>query len=620
VKQAIGLALLILSTPALAAEPQKSTPMADWDLRPVYADEAAAVSERSAIESDFRGFARWRGQLTDPDAVLGALDYRSALKTRVLRFYNFASMRLARDAGDNAAASDAASAGVLYSKFNASSAYIEPELVALGPDRLSAIAREPRLARHRLTIEQLIKRAEHVLPADQEALVASAGPLQISPATIHDTFTNAELPWPTVTARGEAKRLTLQGFRAAMRDPDRTVRREAWEAFTAVEANFKQTEAALVSAYLAGQAWEAKVRKWPSQTALITASDPVPTSAFASINTEADLAARGALARYAALKSQALHLPVLASYDSNAPFATDTRRYSIEDAKRLTIEAVVPLGPEYRDRLSRGLAGKLMDWRPLPTKAPGATTFYVAPDIPGFVEVSFTGAYDDVAAIAHEWGHWIHWDYSRASNRPIETLAPPVTVGDVPSFVHEMLVVDRQISTAPDRNARIVALTNAIDALRGSYYGVVAQANFELAIRSASDKGEQLDADTLSDAYCAAHQRFGMGAAISDKRECLGWVSEPYVFYDLYFYRYLLATSAAAWFVQHIESGDRPTIARYKTFLAAGGSEPGPNLLKTAGFDTADPSVYHAMTARMDRLVDQLTSELRARSEESAQK
>jgi oligoendopeptidase F len=159
---------------------------------------------------------------------------------------------------------------------------------------------------------------------------------------------------------------------------------------------------------------------------------------------------------------------------------------------------------------------------------------------------------------------------------------------------------------AKGRKARIIALTAAIDVLRRSYYSVVAESSFDLAARAASDRGDPLDADQVSNLYCAAQKKFAPPGIVWDARDCLGWAGQPYVYYDLYFYRYLMATSAAAWFADRIEQGDKRTIERFKTLLAAGGSAPGPDLLKTAGFDPTGRSSYKAMTNRLARLVGQL--------------
>lgn len=603
----------------LAAAPAPDEPTraavtpADWDVRPIFPDEAAVAAAREAVDASLRRFAAWQGALDQPATLAQALDARSELRTRISRLANHASVRLAHDGGDAVAAADADQASALSARASAAVAFIDATLAALGPTRLEALAADPALVRHGATLRRLAAQAAHVLPADQEALVAGAAPMQGAPATIRDVSIDVDGVWPDVELHGKSVHLDPGGFRRTLRDPDPDARRRAWEAFSAARDRIQRTQAALLSAYLAGQGWEARVRHWAHQADLIVAADPMPAGAFTALSSEARSAANGPLARFAALQSRLSGLSTLHSYDLSAPLVEDRRRFSIDDARAMTVAAVAPLGRAYQDRLARGLAQPLMDWHPQPTKGPGASTFYVSPDLPAYVAVSFRGEFDDVSAIAHEWGHWMHWDLSRSSGRPIESLVPPVTVGDVPSYLHELLLADRAIEIAPDRDGRIVALTHEIDLLRRSYYGIVAQASFDLALRAASDSGETLDADRISALYCESRHAYTPVAVQWEPRDCRGWVAEPYVYYDLYFYRYLLATSAAAAVAERVAGGEATIAERLLDFMSAGGAGDAAQLLGTLGIDPRDPETYRAMTRRMARLVEALEREVASR-------
>lgn len=607
----LGIALGAVASIGQAQAPKpNAVPPADWDLTALYRSADAATKDRATIERDLPGLSAWKGKLGDPAAVRAVLEARSALRMRLARFWMWANLRQSRDGSDEAAAADMAAAGDLSAKLDAAAAYIEPELVALGDARLAELAKTASLAPYAKTLLLLRTRASHVLPAAQEALVASVQPLLRQPASVRDTLFNVELPYPTIMVNGEARRLGQGGMRRSLTDPDRATRKAAWDAFTIMEDGFKLTQAALLSSYLAGVAWEAKTRGWASQTDMVTASDPMPAAAFAALSTEAERAAKGPLTRYVALKARALHLPALASYDLAAPIFPDTRHYTIDEAKALTLAAVAPLGRDYQQRLARGFAGKWIDWHPSPTKAPGGLTLYGVASVPAYISISYTDDATGLAIFAHEWGHWLHWDYARESGRPFETLASEVSTNDLITFVHEMLVTDAGISRAKTSAERVAALTTAIDALRSPYYGVVAEAKFDLAVRDAADKGQPLTPESISKLYCDARDRYAPTTIIRGERDCLGWVTEPYVYYDMYFYRYLLATSAAAWFAERIAAGDRTVAAQLKDLLRAGGSEDAPTLLKRAGFDVADPTGYAAMTRRMERLTAALEREV----------
>jgi oligoendopeptidase F len=580
----------------------------------VFSSSESAEAERASIEAALPGLGQWRGRLNDPAAIRAALDARSAMRARVARISMWANMRVTRNGADSVAAADLATAGALWAKLEAATAYMEPELVGLGEGRLKSLAESAALKLHKLTLDRLRARGPRVLPTEQESLIAGLKPLLGAPTIVRDVFTNVEMPWPSITVKGENRRLSPGAYGRTLADPDRGTRKAAWEAFAGTQRSFKGTHAALLSAYLSNAAWEAKLRGWPSQVDMLTADDPLPAGAFQALTIEAETAARGPLERYAALKARILGLPALASFDLAAPISADNKQYSIDEAKALTLAAVTPLGEEYRARLAKGLAGRWMDWRPGPAKAPGGTTFYVSPEMPAFLALSFTGNFQSVSLLAHEWGHWMHWDYARTSGQPFELLLPPTSLGDTAPFVHEMLLADRMIATAPDREARIVAIANAIERLRTTYYAVIAQASFDLALRQAADRSEPMDSDRISELYCVARKRFSPPSIAWDARDCLNWVTEPYVYFDLYFYRYLLATSASAFVAEEVARGSAVKAQRFKDLLRSGGSNSAATLLATVGFDASRAQSYSAMTRRMTRLVDSLARELEARN------
>lgn len=607
------IATVLMGGAAQAQAPPPPAPetSAQWDLTPIFADADEAARLRSATEAELAQFEQWKGKLADPAALRAALDARSAVSAKVQRYWIWANLRVTRDGRDEAAAADMAAAMELSAKLDMATAYMEPELVALGDDRLAALMQSPQLAPHRRRLTQLRARTAHVLPADQEAMVASLQPILRGSATIRDTLFNVELPYPTATLKsGASRRLTPGGMRRVLTEPDRATRQAAWESFTATQDGFKATQAVLLSNYLAGVAWEARTRRWESQVEMVTASDPMPAAAFNALSAEAERAAKGPLTRYTTLKARAIGVPALASYDLSVPFAPDPRSFTIDQSKALTLAAVAPLGREYQERLAKGLSGKWIDWRPGPAKAPGGLTAYGDASLPAYISISYSETAAGLAIYAHEWGHWMHWDYARESGLPIEAMTPLVSTNDLITFVHEMLVADRQIKQAKSRPERIAALTSAIEALRTSYYGVVSQASFDLAIRQAADQGQPLTPESISDLYCTAQKRFAPSNIAWDQRDCLGWVTEPYAYYDLYFYRYLLATSAAAWFTERLEAGDAGVADRLKTLLRAGGSEEASVLLKRAGFDVTSAAAYAAMTRRTEKLTADLEKEL----------
>ena len=183
----------------------------------------------------------------------------------------------------------AASAADLVDKFGAASSFYDPEITAIGASRITAFeTAEPGLARHRRDLALTVRLADHVLSPEAEAAIAASSALRESPSSTHDVFTNAEMPWPTITVHGKPTLLTRGAYRKLLQDSDRETRRAVFEAFTGALGQFKSTQASLLQAHVAGAAYEAKLRHYPTSAAFLLAEDAMPEGSFNAMSEAAD--------------------------------------------------------------------------------------------------------------------------------------------------------------------------------------------------------------------------------------------------------------------------------------------------------------------------------------------
>jgi oligoendopeptidase F len=615
-------AVVVLVMVALSALEQVSGPSTDpaqgavWDLTVIYRDDAAAERERVAIIAELPSLTPFKGHLGDNAATLRkALDRRSMLSQRARRVSSYASLKVAEDARVGSSQALLASAGDLMDKLGTATSFYDPEIIAIGRTRIAAFeAAEPGLERHRRSLELLLRRADHVLGPETEAAIAASSALRQSPSNTHDVFTNAEMPWPTIMVHGKSTRLTREAYRNLLVDPDRDTRRAAFEAFTGALDEFKNTQAALLQAHVGGAAYEAGLRHYPSSVAFLLADDAMPNGSF-DVLSRAAQGEQSVIDRYLRLRAQALGLADLHPYDLAVPLAGGTRTYyPLAEGEALVLKALAPLGQEYVNRLADGFRARRMHATASPGKSPGAMTDPVDDSVPPFVLLTYTGDTRSVSTLAHEWGHAMHMDLARAA-QPFETADFSVFIGDTPSLLNEMLLDDYMIEHAANRDERIAALSEAVELLRGTYYRVLPMMRLEMAERAAADKGEPLTADRLTKLNCNEVRAFygaDRGITTVDPAACLTWTISQEPYDDMYFYKYLTAVSAAAYFAGGIEHGDSGLRDRYFALLRAGGSEDPYVLLKRAGFDASDLAAYTAIGHRFEGDVDALERELRA--------
>ena len=609
--------------PNSAQASQSDTAMADpaqgavWDLRVIFADDAAAELERTALVTELASLSEYQGHLGDSASALRkALDRRTALTQRVRLVHRYAFLKVLADARVTSSQAQFAASADLVGKFGAATAFYDPEIIALGKAKLAAFeVADAGLAPHRRELELLMRKADHVLGPEAEAAIAASYSLRQAPSDIHDIFNNAEMPWPTIPVHGKPTQLTRGVYRKLLSDPDPETRRTVFEAFTAALGQFKDTQAALLQAHVAGAAYEAKLRHYRSSADFLLAEDAMPEDSFDALSKAVE-GEQSTIDRYLRLRGKTSGIVELHSYDLATPLTRDTRTYSLTEGEALVLKALAPLGPSYVDRLAVGFRSKRMHAIAGPGKAPGARTIPMGPNIPPFVLITYTGNSESLSILAHEWGHAMHMQLANAA-QPAETADASVFLGDTPSLLNEMLLGDYMVEHAANRDEKIAALVDAVELLRGTYYRVLPFIKLELAERAAADEGEPLTADRITKLNCDLVKQFNgadRGVTVVDPGACLSWTISPEPYDDLYFYKYLIAVSAAAYFAKGIEQGDLAVRERYLSLLKAGGSDDPYVLLKRAGFDAREPSAYQAIGKRFEHYVEELEAELRSAS------
>jgi len=589
-----------------ASPPADRTQDAVWDLTRLYPDAAAWETERAAVESALKGTLG-----ASPKALRDGLDRISDLRRRVQRLHAYAHLKADEDTRVPENQERLQQANALQSHFEEAVAFAAPEIQGLGRAKVEAFeANEPGLSRHRRPIELIFRRADHTASPEIEKLLAAFQPLRQQTGVIHSTLAFADIPWPSVEADGKVVHLTPGAYGDVLENPDREVRRRAFEAMAGTLAAYERTQGAILAAYLEDWSFEAKARGYPSALALSLADDAMPEAGFKTLVAAAD-EALPTLHRYLRLRKRMLGVDELQVYDLLAPLAPGGRTYTLSEGQALVLKAVAPLGPDYVSALDKGFHEHVMHAAPNPGKPSGAYTNDDDYGLPPYVLISFTGNLFSVSTMAHEWGHAMHSRLAEAA-QPFETAAYSPFVADAPSLTNEMLLADYMIDHARTHEEKIQALSQEIDLLRSSYFAPAMMAAFELRVHDAADHGEPLTGEHFAQIYCDLLRRFdgaAEGVMKVDDRSCASW-SNVQVYYGFYLYRYITATSAAAYFTDGVERGDTAVRGRFFALLKAGGSDDPYVLLKRAGFDPATPEAYQPMVRRMERLVDALEAEV----------
>jgi len=222
-----------------------------------------------------------------------------------------------------------------------------------------------------------------------------------------------------------------------------------------------------------------------------------------------------------------------------------------------------------------------------------------------WVKLNFQGRAQDIVTMAHELGHAIH--SMLAAGHSVFTFHASLPLAETASTFSEMMLVDRLLEAEKDATVRRDLLFRQVDdayatILRQAYFSLFEQQAHDLVQRNAS-------VDDLARAYLeTVREQFGEVVEV-DERFQWEWISIPHIFgVPFYVYAYAFGQLLVLALYQQYRAEGEAFKPRYRTILAAGGSEAPVKILSEAGIDITSSAFWQGGFDVISGLIDQLES------------
>lgn len=607
---AAGLITLNRSALAMALNEPINTP--SWDLTELYPSDAAWSAARDALLKRLPELARNKGRLGESSAVLReTLEAVSDIGRSTARLAVYAGLkadedlRVAPDQERRQLATD------LYTAYGEAAAWINPELLTVGKAKIeSFLAADPGLARFRFQLEDVLRQAPHTLSAEGEAVLAGSTAALAGPYDIRNQLTASDIPWPELAlSDGKKIRLDNQGYTLHRDAPVRADRKLVFDRFWAEYHQYQSSLGAALVSQIKGETFTARARKYPSALTAALDGPKIPEAVYRTLVAETN---RGlpVLHRYFELRRRMLALPELRYYDIYPPLVSLDRRFSLDDMRTLTLEAVKPLGPNYGAIFAKATAANWMDPLPRPGKYSGAYMNGSAYDVHPYLLLNLSDRYDGLTTYAHEWGHAMHSLLANAA-QPYDTASYPTFIAEIASTCQEVLLARYMLANATTPQEKLFYLGQMMENIRGTFFRQTMFAEFQLVIHDLAEKGEGLSGERFTKLYGELLARYHGPKVIIDPAYAVEWAYIPHFFMGFYVFQYATSITAALHFAGTVTTG-APERERYLSVLKAGGSDYGYDILQRAGLDMATPQPYRELVEAFDKVLDQAEALLAA--------
>ena len=562
-----------------------------WDIDTILPDGASPSDLFDEADALADGLTALRGRVAELDAteLATAMHTIADLQDLMARASYRAMLAFTTATDDPARGAAMAAAQERSTAIGTKLIFLDLEWAAATDDHAASVLADPQLDFCHHHLENLRRVRPHLLTEAEETIVAEKSQTGFSAwVRLFDELSSAitvDLP-----AELGGSGLPLMQAASMLAHPDRSVRHQVATGITAGLEPGLRTRAYVFNTLLLDKAVDDRLRhydSWVSSRNLANeASDESVQALVDAVVDNYSIAQR-----WYTLKAKVLGIDRLADYDRMASVASNDREIGWSEGTQIVRDAYASFSPELASIVDRFIDESWIDAPLRPGKRGGAFAAGVSPNHHPYVLLNWTSKSRDVATLAHELGHGVHFYLAREQG--IFHQDVPLTVAETASVFGETVTSNRLLSMIDDPNERFALLATTLEDSIATVFRQIAMNRFEHACHTARREEGELSVERFGDLW-AQSQEAMLGDSVEVTEGYRSWWSyvphfmgsPGYVY--AYAYGQLLALSVYA---RYQEEGDA-FVPAYLDLLRAGGSKSPEDLARIVDCDLTDPNFW----------------------------
>ncbi len=442
--------------------------------------------------------------------------------------------------------------------------------------------------------------AEHLLSQAEEKIITHKDLNLETPLLelhqIRETEEEYQLCLPKRPLRRIKSQAKLMALTSDRRPP---WRRAAYQALLATKRQFSHQSFLVYQAVVRDWADNAAWRHYPSAIAVRNFDNDLPDQVPAAL-LDAVWSERGVFQDFFRLKARRLGHKRLSRFDLYAPLepARFAPEYSLPQAERLVLSAFDNFSPVFGAAARRIIESGHLDSHPSPRKQSGAFCAAIAPTVAPYVLLNYSDRARDVATLAHELGHGLHFDL--ASRLPASVQVASLPLAETASTLAEIILFEAMLAETTSPRARAVLLERR---LADAYATILRQTGivrFELEAHTLIKAGAS--EPDLSRRWLELNREHLSPAVTVPDLFRYEWSYIPHIFHTpFYCYAYSFGQLLALALYERYRASGPAFAAKIETVLAAGASIEPLTLLQSVDCPIESPDFWRSGYAPIRR-------------------
>lgn len=570
-----------------------------WKLEDLYENKEEYDKDLIKLSELVDEFEKYKGKILENDnTLLETLLLDEKIDMLTNKLYVYANMKLHEDTRVGVNQELAGNLDITLANINERISFFVPELLEKDYSYVEKlIEKNDKLERFKFLLEVIFNEKDHILSKEIEALMSRTGNILSIPDNVFSNLNDADLVFGEIKdENGKNVELTKANYYIYSLSKDRRVRKEAFETLYKKYKELNNTFATIMNSNLQVTTFLTKTRKYSSPLNLYLDSNKIDENIYydliKTVNKNLDK-----MYKYMKLRKDVLKLDELHMYDMSVKLTEDSEKeYTFEDAKKIVLDALAPLGANYIKDLENAFNSNWCDVYENRGKHSGAYSWGCYNAHP-YVLLNYQSKYNDVSTLAHEMGHALHRYYSN-KNQDYYYSDNAIFVAEIASTVNETLLNLYMLDKENEKMKKLI-INELLDDIKNTIYRQTMFAEFELTIHNMSFNGETLNNEKLNNIYYDLIKKYHGENVICDEYIKYEWSRIPHFYTPFYVYQYATGLSIAISIATRIYNGDAEMKDKYLEFLKSGSNDYPTNLVSKMGINISE-SVNSALNTFND--------------------
>lgn len=577
-----------------------------WKIEDLYKSEDDFNKELKKLETKVQEYSNYKGKILESsDTLLAFLKFDTEFSKRLEQLFIYAHINNDSDTRDSHYQELYGKVINLNALYNELTSYVVPELLVSDYSLISKYLEENKeLKEYERNLKKIYREKEHILSKEEENIISNYSKLFNMPEEIESVLTDSDFTFDDIVVNGQKVTLTESNYNNYIRHSEQSVRKSAFLSLYKTYKKYNNTLAAILKSEIELHNINAKVRKYSSALEASLYGNEIDSKVYYNL-IESVHKNLQPLYDYFTFKKNYLKLDEFHIYDTYTDLNIDDKeKISFNEAQRLILAALKPLGKTYIEDLSKSFTDGWIDSINNKGKRGGAycTSCY---NVHPYVLMSYEESLEDVSTLAHELGHAMHYYYA-CKYQNYQDYAYSIFVAEVASQVNEILLCRYLLDNTSDNKKKIKIIDNLLGKFKSTIFRQTMFAEFELFMHEHASEGNILTKDVLNDKYYELNKLYYGTDVIVDDEIKYEWSRIPHFYYNYYVYQYATGFAAAVKIANQIYAGNEQMKKDYLEFLKLGATLNPIESLRVSNVDITSEEVIDDAISYMKDLVEEI--------------